>query len=992
MKKNPCPNLCGLKTIFLLFVFLIGIGIQIVNAQDREITGTVTDEDGNTLPGVNIIIEGTTTGTITDMDGNYSIEAPADATLVFSFVGYQQETIQVEGREELNVELEQSITMLGEVVAIGYGEVRREELTSSVSSVSTDELNIDPAASTDVIRVLQGKISGLTITRTRGGDPSQRFEIRLRGTSSVSAGQEPLIVIDGIPGGNLNALIPEDIKSIDVLKDASAAAMYGTRGTNGVILVKTKSGEKAKQQDVNVSYSVKIFTETVLRQTQMLSREQYLQLKEDLQDIHPEKADAMIDYGYDTNWFDEIMRDLPFNQNHTLAISGGGENSSYRLSGSYMNHKGKFITTSRENYKVSLNLNQRALNDMLIFNAQLGTNEVLSTPSVDYAYRQGMTWNPTHPVYVDGDSDKGLFEVIGAYEYKNPVGLLRNRTENDRSSSYFTHFSGQFMPTNAITFKTQIGYDIERGMDGYYRTSEHYDEIYQDTYGTASRSADRDVTKTIETTLDWNKDIGEHRLDFIVGYSYQNFVADRFNARNTNFISDDFSYHNLGAGTYLEDGRASMGSQKQESSLVAFFTRGIYNWNHKYFLSFSIRREGSTKFGKNNKWGVFPAISAGWTLTNESFAEGIEWLNYLKLRAGFGKTGNASISPYIPLIRLEPSGYFYYDGTYRQTYEPVSNANPNLKWETKYEYDVGIDWEVLNGRVGGTIDLYTRRTEDLLHNYDVPVPPNLYGTTFANVGTLSNKGIEFSFNAIPVKQENLQWDLNFNFSYQTQKLVSLSNENYKLEWHDAGWLGAPGVQTWTHRYGEGMEIGNFHGWIFEGFTEEGDWIFKDLNGDENIDMDDRTIIGNGLPDYYVSLNTTLTYKNWLLSVMARGQFGHEILNAKKLYYEDMKMLPKNILADYNKDLWAEQQYSDYYLEPGDWVKIDNITLGYTFPFKNTEMINNLQVYFSGRNFFCITKSEVNDPEVSIGGLSPGVSGRYDYPSVRTWTLGFQATF
>ncbi|MEF8846056.1 MAG: SusC/RagA family TonB-linked outer membrane protein [Bacteroidales bacterium] len=962
--------------------------------QQVTVEGTVTDSEGNPLPGVNIVVEGTTTGTTTDMEGNYSIEVPSDATLVFSFVGYQEQTIQVDGREEINITMQQGAVRMEEVVAIGYGEVQREEVTSSVASVSAEDMNIDPAASTDLTRVLQGKVAGLTITRTGGGDPNQQFEIRLRGTSSVSAGQSPLIVVDGVPGGSLNALNPEDIKSIDVLKDASAAAMYGTRGTNGVILVQTKTGQEGKEQDFHVTYSGKTFTETVLRQTQMLDAEGYLQLKQDLIDRGGDFADqgrALIDRGYDTDWFDAVQRDMPVNHNHTLAIRGGGEDSDYRLSGSYMNHDGMFVNTGREEYKVNLNLTQRALDDMLMFKAQIGAFENKAKPSDNEAYRQAMGYNPTAPVYEDGNPDNDLFQAEG-WNYQNPLGVLTQRTDLDGRSRYYTRVTGQFMPTNAWTFKTQIGYDVERGMDGYYQPSYSYDQQQNDNYGHASRNSNRDVTRTLESTIDWDKDIGNHSFNVIGGYSYQKFVADGFWADNTNFISDEFMYHNLGAGEYLDEGRANMDSWKNESKLVGFFARGIYDWNDKYFVSASFRREGSSKFGEENKWGTFPAVSAGWTITNEPFAEGLDWLEFLKLRAGYGKTGNQDIDPYIPLVRLSPGGYFYYDGEFTRSYNPISNPNPNLKWETKEEYDVGLDWEVLGGRLGGTIDYYNRRTEDLLHDYDVPVPPNLYGTTFANVGTMKNEGIEFSFNTTPVQQEDLQWNLNFNINYRTQELVTLSNERYSLDWQNAGWLSAPGVQTWTHRYGEGMDMGNFHGWIFEGISEEGEWQFKDLDGDGDIDADDKTIIGNGIPDYYANLNTTVRYKNWQLSVMTRGQFGHEILNAKRLYYENMRLLPRNILADYNEKLWEEPKYSDYYLENGDWVKIDNITLGYNFPFENNQAVKSMRLYFSVRNAFTFTQSTVNDPEVSIGGLTPGMSGRWDYPSVRTWTIGIEASF
>ena len=992
------------KQIVLAPKILPGNGKDV--KQGHTVTGEVTDAEGEPLPGVNITVQGTSTGTITDSNGEYQItvEQPEEAALVFSFVGYQKKVLQVEGREQIDVTLQQGAVKVKEVVAIGYGSVDREEVTSSVSTVSEDEMNIDPAGSTDITRTLQGKVAGLTITRAGGGNPNQQFEIRLRGTSSVSAGQEPLIVVDGVPGGNLSALSPQDIESINVLKGASAAAMYGTRGTNGVIVIETKSGEGEKEDKVNVAYTGKFFTETVLRQTEMLSAEGFRDLKSDLashsEQDRQDQAKAMLDHGYSTDWFDEVQRDLPFNHNQTLAITGGGDKTSYRLSTSYSQHKGLFITTGRDEYKVNFNLNQSALNDKLHFNAQVGAYENKATPmeSTDAtpmessAYRQAMGYNPTAPVYYEGNSDNELYQNYAGWEYENPVGVLKNRTADDRSTRYYTRLTARVQPVNSITFKTQIGYDVVRGMNGYYQPSYAFGQQDAGTYGFAQRDADRSVTRTLESTLEWSKEFGNHSFDLIGGYSYQKFVSDGFWANNNNFVSDEFKYNNLGAGTYLEKGKADMDSWKNDSKLVGFFGRFIYDWDDKYFLTASMRREASSKFGKNNKWGNFPAISAGWTVTNEDFANDISWLDYLKLRAGYGKTGNSDIDPYIPLVRVEPGEYFYYNGEFRQTYNPVSNPNPNLKWETKHEYNIGMDWEVLNGRLGGTIDLYTRRTEDLLHDYDVPVPPNLYSTTFANVGTLENQGIEFSINTTPVKQDNLQWDVNFNISYRQQELVSLSNDRFKLDYHNAGWLGAPGVQTWTHRYGEGMEMGNFHGWEFEQINDDGSWKFKDQDNDDDIDNDDKKVIGNGIPDYYANLNTTLNYGNWTLSVMLRGQFGHEILNAKKLYYENRKLLPKNILADYNEKLWEEPKFSDYYLEDGDWIKVDNITLGYTVPFENIQMVKNMRVFFSGRNMFTITNSEVNDPEVGIGGLTPGVSGRFDYPSTRTWTLGVSAKF
>ncbi len=961
----------------LAIVFLISGFSQL---QAQEISGTITEADTDEpLPGASVVVMGTQIGAATNIDGEYTLTVPSlQDTLVVSMVGFAQQTVPIDGREVVNIEMEATVLRMDDVVFIGYGEVRQDQVTAAVSSLSPDDLNIDPSTSTDMARTLQGQVTGLTVTTPRGGDPNQSFELRLRGVSSISAGQEPLVVVDGVPGADFNQLNPGDISSIDVLKGASGAAIYGSRGTNGVIVVETRDGEMAEALGYNVTYSSQVFTETVHRQTEMLSAEEYIQAGHDL-------GRTVHDYGFDTNWFDEIQRDPTFSHSHNLAVEGGSSDMTYRLSGSYTDHQGLFINTDRKQYRANLNLTQRAMGDRLLVRAQLGAGETVSTPTDDEAYRQAMNYNPTQPVYVGGDSDNDLFEDYDAWEYVNPVGVLRQRTADNKSSRYHSRVTGNFSPTQTLTFTIRSGYEVQNGLDGFYRPSYSHGQVESGTFGYASRTANRSETLTFEATGEWNQSFNEHEVNVVGGYSYQDFTYEGSWMDNTNFMSDAFDYNNMGAGTYLEEGLASLDTWKSGSELAAYFGRVRYNYDARYSLTASTRYEGSTKFGAGNKWGVFPAVSAGWTISNEDFMAGVDWLNHLRLRGGYGVTGNQDFDPYQSLVRMAPSGFFFFDGQYQQSYSPVSNPNPDLRWETKYEYNIGLHWEVVDGRVGGVIDLYNRRTEDLLHNYDVPVPPNLFSTTFANVGTMRNRGIELEFNTIPILTEDLRWNVDFGVNYRTQELVSLSDERFELEFHDAGWLGAPGVQTWTHRYGEGQDMGNFHGYVFEEIDENGQWVFAELETD-----DDRTIIGNGIPDWYLNFNTRVSYQNWDFRVMMRGEFGHDILNAKRLYYENPGLFPNNLLADYNSELRQEPQFSDYYLERGDWVKVDNITIGYNFPLHDVPSIHDLRVYFSGRNLFTFTASTVNDPELSFGGgLTPGVSGRWDYPTTRTFTLGVE---
>lgn len=951
--------------------------------QQKSIRGKVTSLDGYPLPGVTILIKGTTTGTVTQPDGTFSIEnIESGNTLVFSFIGMKTKEIEVGNQTNINVSLEEEAIGLEEVVAIGYGTVKKRELTGSVSSVKSEDFN--EVASSDAMQLIQGKVAGLSITRTNGGDPTKGFEIRLRGSSSISASQEPLVVVDGIPGGNLNSIAPEDIESMDILKDGSAAAIYGTRGTNGVILVTTKRG---KQGNMQVEFSSKFTTQSILKTIDVLNADQYREMKTKLSSTHPEVAAGMIDHGYNTNWFDEITR-TPFSQIQHLALSGGMNKTTYRLSMYYTDQEGVMLHSGMEEYRANLNLRQLALNDKLQFNVQLGLSDRSENPVNYDAFRQAIKRNPTEPVY---NEDGSLFEIDG-WQYENPVGQLQERFRDNSSSHLFANLGTELFITDWLKAGVVGGIQKYRSLNGYYEPSYAHTQEVAGTSGAASRVASSSDTKTLETTIDFNKSINKHTISATGGYSFQEFVNEGFEAENSNFISDDLLYNNLGSGTKLRSGDADMSSYKTQNRLVGFFARAAYNYNGKYFVSASVRREGSSKFGANNKWGTFPAVSAGWDLTKESFLSDSNF-DLLKVRAGYGVTGNQGIDPYLSLSRMAESGYFFYNGSFIPGYGPDSNPNPNLKWETKHELNFGLDWSLTQGRIGGTVDYYVRDTKDLLHLYDVPVPPNLYEETMANVGSMRNSGIEFSISAIPVQNSDFQWNIDFNADFRKNKLLSLSNEYYSLEYRNVGEIGSPGVSAWTHRYYEGGSIGNIHGFVYEGLTEDGKWIFKDTDGVEGITIEDRTDIGNGIPDFYAGLTNSFRYKNWDMSIMFRGMFGHQIINHKRIFYENPIMLPLNIITSaMDSKTWDTQNFSDYYVENGDFVKLDNLTFGYNIPLKNKTWLKSGRIFFTGTNLICITGYEGIDPEGAIGGLTPGSDNRGDYPSTRTFTLGFNLKF
>jgi len=780
------------------------------NLQQYTVAGRVMDATtAIPLPGVNVIEKGTTNGTVTDVGGNYSlIVSNENAILVYSYMGYLPEETSIAGRTVIDIGLVEDITVLEEVVVIGYGSVTKRELTGAVSSV--DQKDFNPGAVTDALQLVQGKVAGLSITKIDGGDPTKGYEITLRGATSINGTTNPLVVIDGIPGGSLEAIAPDDIESFSILKDGSAAAIYGTRGTNGVILVTTRHGAKGK---VNVEYSTRFYTENVLNRIEVLDSTEYLALRDSFAvskiATKRTRAKGMVNYGADTDWFDEILQ-TPFSQNHHLALDGGMEKTNYRISFDYSDQDGILLNSHKQELRVIASVQQNALNDKVKFNIQLGLTDNKNNP-VDYnAVRQTIQRNPTEPVRND---DGSFFEFPGAWQYDNPVGVLTERVVDNAGSRLFGNLGVDVYLTKSIKINATGGMNRYRQLNGFFMPSYSYPMETAGIDGSANRWAGNNFTKTFESTLEWKKTYGSHNLAVLGGYAYEYYMREEFYASTGNFITDDVLYNNLALGSFLSEGRAEMTSYKGESILSGFFARGSYSYGNKYFLSASLRREGSSKFGANNKWGTFPAVSVAWDISQEEFFKPVAGvIEFLKLRAGYGVTGNQGLDEYyIPIIRYgQDIGFFYYNGMQVRGYVPISNANPNLKWETKAEYNIGIDWLSLNSRLGGTVDYYIRDTRDLLEEYDVPVPPNLSSQMWANVGSMRNSGVEFTINATPVKKSKLSWDFNLILDYRKNKVLSIQNDYYKLEYRNIGDVRAPGISAWTHRLEDGEPMGNIN--------------------------------------------------------------------------------------------------------------------------------------------------------------------------------------
>lgn len=947
---------------------------SITPVQTGTIIGKVTDAStGATLPGANVVIEGIQKGTATGVNGQYRIEnvSPGSYTLVASFLGYKENskdiTIAADETLTVNFALQESAVGLEELVVVGYGTQERKELTGSVTTIKEEDFK-ETGGIIEPIQLIQGKVAGLQITRPSGMDPNAGTEIQLRGLSTLRAGAEPLIIVDGIPGGDLRNIASEDIKSIDVLRDGSAAAIYGARASNGVILITTKRGQASAP---TFDYWGYVTTQQVTRKPRVLTAEEYVALAEEPD--NPYSA-SMTDFGADTDWFTAMLNDYPVSQSHTLSMKGGTENTNYRVSVNYRDMQPIVMKTWRKEGRTRVNINHRGLNDRLTFQLDLSSTFATArymTPDNYGGFQQSLKRNPTLPV----KNPDGTFNEIEGWNTYNPVARQVQHERGDK----WRYLNGGLKTT----------YSIQKNWDASVRVATTRDDNVGHQYidrnawalnqgqentqvqDNVSTWGDSHIERLLESTTTYLFEHSGHRLRGMAGYSYQDFARER--------------------------------QSSSSSKLIAFFGRANYSFNDTYLLSASVRREGSSKFGENSKWGVFPAVSAGWRISEEPFMESIDIVDDLKLRIGYGVTGNQGIDPFLSKARIGGGGWYQVwntNGYYQwiQTYGLSNNPNPNLRWEEKYEWNIGLDFTLLNDRLSGTIDLYDRTTKDLLFDYTAQIPPMIHDNIFANVGTMENKGIEVTLEASPVQSRDFSWKSTVTFSHNRNKLESLSNEVYKRSYQDTGWLTGPGSLGSSVRIQEEKPVGSFYGRKFAGFTEDGQWLFYNQNGeavtDDQITEEDKQFLGNGLPKYFASWTNTFGYKNISLTLFLRGSFLFEILNMKEIYFGNKQFLPNNVLKSAitkHDQLNDKPQFSDYYLENGDYVKFDTITLAYNFSLSNA-IVRNLRVYATGQNLVTITGYSGIDPEVERGGLTPGIDGVRYFPRSRSVSIGAKIGF
>ncbi len=963
--------------------------------QQIKVTGTIVDKSGEPIIGANIVEKGTANGTISDLDGRFTLNVQsATSVLVVSYIGYK--TTETSAKEKnTRIILTEDSELVDEVVVIGYGTQRKGDVTSAVASVKAEDFIIGKIG--DAAELIKGKVAGLTIAKG-SGDPNAESTIRLRGVISLAGSNTPLVLVDGIEG-NLGTVAPENIASIDVLKDASAAAIYGTRGANGVILITTKAGKR--EEKTKASYSGYTALSKFGKTLDFMSAEDVRQ-----------GMTSFTDKGYDTDWLKAITR-TAFTHNHNFNISGGNQKTTYSADFTYRKEEGVIIDTYNDEMKMNFDVSHWMLNDMLKvnFNMVKGLHKNSATNANDDGasniYRQAIIHNPTESIW---NEDGTYYENFQVNYYYNPVGMVKER--KGEYDTEWTRMTGNVTlePIKGWQTNLMLATRRSKGHDKGYYTSEYFSQKMENHTGYAYHSQNDSRTDNLEITSKYDTKIKNHRLDALVGYSYQYNVNEGFNANNYDFQNDFFLYNNLGIGSALKKGKAGMGSYKNDNTLVGFFGRVSYGYANKYNALISVRHEGSSKFGDNHKWGTFPSASLGWTISNEEFMKGFDWLNNLKLRAGFGITGVIPGSSYQSLTLYNlGSSYYYENGEWKPGLEVASNPNPDLKWEKSTEFNVGLDLSVLDERLSASVDVYTKKTSDMLWWFDVPTPPNLYPQTLANVGEMRNSGIELAINATPIRTSKFEWKTTLTASHNINKLLSLSNDLYETaNKHDEGGLGEP-ISISTHRLEVGKAVGQYFGLKSVGVSEKGLWLIENpATGDaeeftDNMLNNDqyRQYLGTGLPKVYLGWNNTFRYKNFDLSFQMTSQLGFKILNEPRAFYENNSIAYNRLKSvkkapyggQYTLSSAQKQTIVSYYLERGDFLKMTNMTIGYTVPLSENKYIKGIRAYVSGDNLFCITGYDGLDPELSNSEATyAGIDRRDKYPVIRSFTFGVNVTF
>ncbi|NDV68529.1 TonB-dependent receptor [Dysgonomonas sp. 25] len=1010
MKKNLKPKRAYLGRICLFILSLI-FTINLSAQNQKTITGTVSDENGEAIIGASVGVKGTTNATMTEIDGSFSLNVPDNAIVTVSYIGFLSQDISVAGKSDFQIVLKENAQVLDEVVVVGYGVMRKKDLTGAVASVSGDIMKEKPVAS--VGEALQGRAAGVQVVSS--GKPGDNVSFRIRGISTIN-NSEPLLVIDGVPTDlGINALNMDDVETVDVLKDASATAIYGSRGANGVVLVTTKKG---KSGNGTVSFSANWGIQSATDMPKMLNASQYASLHNEMISNYnntmggslmqrPDFADP-TSWGKGTDWLDALFRSA-WMQNYSVSYSGGSDKSNYYVSGGVFDQEGIVINTSYRRYTIQFNGESR-VRPWLKF----GNNVTLShdvKKQGGYDIRSAMGALPTQPIY----NDDGTYSGPGdpAYQYgdiKNPVGAAKMSSDKTNGYNVLGNIYAEIKPIDKITFKTLGGVDFKFWDKNSFSPKYDWKPIPQpESY--LYEESNKSLTYLWDNTLTYMDTFKEdHHVNVMIGSSAQNNVYNRMNASVQGFLSDNNNQLNNG----LTD--PTVGGTKNDWAVLSFMARANYNYADRYMVTATVRRDGSSRFSKDNRWGTFSSFSGAWRLSEEAFYKRNKWVNDIKLRVGYGETGNQDgIDNYAYFTRLK-TGQYVFNGMPVSTLYPLVMSNPNVKWETVKQFNAGIDLTLIDQRINLTLDAYIKNTTDMLVPMSVPITTG-YSDIYVpsiNAGKVRNKGVELTISSRNLKGE-LEWNTDLNVSYNKNEVVKM-NDGVPL------FVGDDINMTKIRISAEGKPVGSFYGYVTNGIfqtqqevdnyatqvaggTAPGDIKFKDLDNNGVINSDDRTYIGNPSPEWTFSMNNSFAYKNFDLQIFLQGVAGNDIYNANRIWQESMSVpqnqtrkvldrwtgpgtsnkVPRAVYSDPNQNA----RHSNRFIEDGSYLRLKNLTLGYTLP-KNLSAKAHLgmaRVYLSCQNLYTLTEYSGFDPEVGTSGVDLGT-----YPVTRTISLGVNVKF
>lgn len=975
----------------ILFGLFLSLGAY---AQQVSVRGHVKDVTGEPIIGANVLVKGTTNGAITDLDGNFQLQVPQGAILQFSYVGYLP--VELKAAPTVEVVLHEDSQLIDDVVVIGYATGSQRTISGAVQKVGREDMNAGVVV--NPLQAIKGKIAGVNIQKT-GGDPTAGASIRVRGTTSLSGGNDPLVIIDGVFGdlGMLNAISPADIESFTVLKDASETAQYGSRGASGVIVITTIKGKNGVK---TLSYDGSFGIETVYKNLKMLDGNQFRQVAQDGGYVNA------LDAGYNTNFIEEMQR-LGYTQNHRVSFGSGTENSNYRASIGVIDQKGIIKNNYMRNYTAKLDASQTMFNDKLKIDfGMFGSRKDMRYLN-DYqkTFYSAASVNPTFPNFANADGT--WMEDPNANETQNPLGRL---TINDQESNTYVN-------TNARLTWTVID-GLKLSVFGSYTYNVKENSVYTPNNikagignkGAASKSDNKSNILLGNFMANYKKAFDKHYIDILGLAEIQDYQYSGFGANARSFSTNYFEYNNLAAGADVKHGDVS--SYRNGNKLVSFMGRFNYSYADKYIATVNMRGDGSSKLGANNKWGFFPSASLAWVLKEEDFLKDVDFVSNLKVRAGYGLTGNQdAISAYNSLMLMSPGAATTINGKPVVGYEIKRNSNPDLKWEVKKMFDVGIDVSFFDSRLSMTFDYYNSKTTDLLYNYAVPVPPFPYGSMLANLGSMKNEGVELSISGTLVKRKDMELTVSANFSWQKNELLSLDGmyngqELSAEKYMGLGYMNGAGFIGGNNKVVYqlvGQPVGVFYIPMCDGLVDKdgnGKYTYHVVNidGDRKVNTEDgkdRYIAGQAIPKFYLGGNISFRYKQFDIQTQFSGAFGHKIFNGTSLTYMNMVQFPNyNVMEQAPEKAIFDQTITDYWLEKGDYVHIDYVTLGWNLNTKNMKNINSLRVTFSVNNLATITNYSGLSPMINSSTVNDnlGMDDKRFYPLTRTYSLGLSVNF